>query len=344
MAKYRSAMIGCGGRSHAHLKAYELVAEAEAVACCDLDEARASERADEFNLRPYTDARAMIEAEKPDMVHIATRPDVRVELLGLVAEMDVPMATVEKPLAVGVADWKAMRQLEARTSTKIAVCHQLRWQQHLVKCQQAVASGKLGDVKFLDFSAGMNISGQGTHILNYGMSLNGNSPVIRVFGAASGKQQADTTHPAPDDTAGYLTFANGVRGLWNNGSAALRSGDPETVWQHVRAAAYCDNGRVNFEEFGKWEIVSPDGVAAGTCEDDGGWNLNNLRAQAGLYEAVIAWHETGDAGKCGTNFKQSLHEWAVVLALYQSALERRIVEMAEFDPPEDLFAKLLAAL
>ena len=344
MAKYISALIGCGGRGHPHLAAYKLMDKARPVACCDLDEERAAKLAAEFGIKAYTDAKTMVEAELPDMVHVVTAPNVRVELLTLLSDLGVPMITVEKPLATGVSDWKALCKLASNTSSRIAVCHQFRWQPHMVKCREAIESGRLGELKFLDFSAGMNISGQGTHILNYGMGLNGNSTVVRVFGAASGTDQTDTMHPAPDNTIAHLTFANGVRATWNNGSTALRTGDPETIYQHVRAAAYCDRGRVNYEEFGKWEIVSPQGIESGTCNDDGGWTATRDIAQAGLYNALIDWHETGNANECGTNFKQSLHEWAVVLALYQSALERRIIEMTDFDPPEDLFDKLLSAL
>jgi predicted dehydrogenase len=340
LANYRATVIGCGGRSGAHLAAYALMDKADPVACCDLEEEKATKRAEEFGVKAYTDAKAMIETEKPDIVHIVTAPNVRVELLSLVSDLGVPMATVEKPLATGVADWRKLCELSKSTDTKIAVCHQFRWHPHMVKCQEAVKSGKLGDVKFLEFSAGMNISGQGTHILNYGSSLNGNSPVMSVFGTAAGTDQTDTMHPAPDNTVAHLVFENGVHALWCNGATALRTGDPDTIYQHVRAAAYCEKGRVNYEEFANWEIVSPDGVESGTCEDCDGCFV----AQAGLHNAVIDWHESGDPSKCGTNFEQSLHEWAVVLALYQSALERRIIMMADFDPPEDLFDRLLSAL
>ena len=45
----------------------------------------------------------------------------------------------------------------------------------------------------------------------------------------------------------------------------------------------------------------------------------------------------------GTNLRQSLHEWAVVLALYQSALERRPVELTDFDPPDELVERFRTA-
>ena len=342
MKQYKAAVIGCGGRSNPHIEAYKFIDNADVVACCDPVEERRNERAKEFNIKPYADARDMLETEQPDIVHITTTPNVRLDIMSLVSDCNVPLCTVEKPIATGVADWQALCELEAASSTKFAVCHQFRWQKDFLKCREAITSGKLGAVKFVDISAGMNISGQGTHILNYGMALNGDVPVTRVFGAASGLSE-DTVHPAPATTVGYLTFENGVRALWNNGPTAPKTGDPTTDWQHVRAAAYAENGRVNYEEFGKWEIVSPDGTESGNFGSVGEWWQNNLRAQAAFQNAMFAWLED-DACVPGTNLKQSLHEWKVVLALYASALYRTPIDIADFNPPTDLFTQLIKAL
>jgi len=314
MSKYRAAVIGSGGRSGPHIEAYKHIGRAEVVACADIEPEAAEKKAAEFGLRAYADSAEMIKAEKPDLVHICTPPTARADVLTLCSDLGVPGCTIEKPLATGVRDWHELRALEASTKTKIAICHQFRWHQDLVKCQDALKSGKLGEVKFLEFSAGMNISGQGTHVLDYGMSLNGDVPVVRVFGTACGDSEMDSFHPAPDTTVGYLTFQNGVRALWNNGTTApWTCGDPNECWQHVRAAAYADKGRVLWEEFGDWEIISPDGEQHGRFDDGEEWMPKNLRAQAAFHEAMYDWLE--DDGKpAGTNFKQSLHEWAVVLA------------------------------
>ena len=342
MSTYRAAIVGCGGRSRPHVQAYERIDNAEVVACCDLTPARREKLAAEFGITAYADAAEMIRAEKPDIVHLATWPATRVELMTLVSDLGVGLCTVEKPIATGVADWRALRALEAAGDTKFAVCHQFRWQRHMVKCQQALASGKLGKVMMLDMSAGMNISGQGTHILNYAMGLNGESPVVRVFGSAAGAQGMTGGHPGPDDTVGYLTFANGARALWVNGATARRCGDPETDWQHVRVSAHAEWGRTKYEEFGRWEIASADGVEEGDFGDKDTWWDNNLEAQSRFHKAMFRWLEGGAAP--GTNLAQSLHEWLVVLALYASALQRRAIEIAEFDPPDDLFARLGEAL
>ena len=344
MAKYRVAVIGSGGRSGPHIDAYEHIDNAEVVACSDINKETAEKRAAKFGLKPYTDSARMIKTEKPDLVHITTPPTARVDLLTLVSDLGVPGATCEKPLCTGVTDWRTLCRLAAKTKTRIGVCHQFRWHQDFVKCREAVASGKLGNVLFLDISAGMNISGQGTHILNYGMALNGDSPVVRVFGNAHGDSEMDSFHPAPNTTVGYLTFENGVRGLWNNGTTApCTYGDPEASWQHVRAGAYCEKGRVEWEEFANWEIVSPDGVQCGRFDDGEDWMTKNIRAQATFHNAMFDWIED-DTKVAGTNFKQSLHEWKVVLALYASTVQRRPIELADFDPPDDLFDQLAAVV
>lgn len=340
MSEYKAVVISCAGRGKAHLQAYEMIDNARAVACCDVREDRRQALADELGIPGYADAAEMIRAEKPDIVHIATGPTTRVELLRLVSELGVPLCTVEKPIAVNVPDWRALTEIEKLSKTKFAICHQFRWQPHLVACQNAVASGALGRVRFLDISAGMNITGQGTHTLNYGMSVIGDPRVTRVFGNIHGWDTGDITHPAPTASEAYLTFDNGVRGLWTSGPVSPRYGDPKTDWQHVHVSAYADKGRVEWQEFGKWEIVAPDGERRGTCADDGGWAHNNLVAQAAFHKAMFAWL-TDDAAAPGTNLNQSLHECAVVLALYQSAVEGRMIEMVEFDPPDDLVKRAM---
>ena len=341
--RYKVAVIGCGSRGSMHIKAYEYIDRGQVTACCDIDKAKADELSAEFGIEAYSDPGEMIAREKPDLIHITTPPTARVNLLSLASENGVPACTVEKPLATGVVDWRQLQALSIDTATKIAVCHQFRWHENFVKCQDALKSGELGKVIFLDISAGMNVSGQGTHVLNYGFSLNGESPIADVFAAASGVEGMTGYHPGPDDTAGYLSYKNGVRGLWNNGPTSPRCGDPATDYQHVRLAAYAERGRVLWEEFGKWEIVGPNGTQSGDFGGSDTWLMSNLKAQAAFHNAMFDWMED-DTKIAGTHLKQSLHEWEAILALYSSALDRRPVVLEGFSPPNDLFDRLNAAL
>jgi len=206
-----------------------------------------------------------------------------------------------------------------------------------MRCRLAIASGDLGAPLLLDMSSGMNIAGQGTHTLNYGRSLVGDPRVERVFAAASGWDETDPGHPAPSTTVAQLEFENGLRALWTTGDVAPATGDPETTWQHVRVSAFADRGHVTYEEFGKWEIVRSRSIEHGSFGGMENGQRNNLLAQSSFHKAMFDWLEEA-ALEPGTSLQQSLHEWATVLAVYQSALERRPISLANFSPSSDLIA------
>ena len=345
MPKYRSVILGCGGRSGPHVRAYQLVPDAEMVACCDmLDEPRERFMA-EWGLRGYADPVEMIEREKPDLVHLVTRPSTRVEQLTMVSELGVPACIVEKPIAIAAHDWKALCELEQRTKTKIGVGAQFRYHPDLIRCREAVQSGDLGKMLFVEATAGLNICDQGVHVLDWAMSLNDDQPVTRVFGAASGAGQLGGTHPAPETTTAALTFANGVTGVWTLGTDAPRiraAFETPHTYMHCRVAAYCERGRVLFEEFGKWEIVSSARIQTDYNRTTDDWSAGNDRAQANLTKSMFAWLEN-DTKPVGTNLARALQQWNAILGLYASAIHRQPVAVP-FDPPDDILAQLTAAL
>jgi predicted dehydrogenase len=342
MATYRTAIVGCGGRARWHAQAYAWIDRGELVACCDIDAERRDRFAGEFGIAGYADALTMIQQEGPDLVHLVTPPTARVDLMTLVSQEGVPACIVEKPIACQVADWKRLVELEAASGTRFAINHQFRWHANLTRCREALRSGRLGALRTLDFSAGMNISGQGTHMLDYAMSLNEDARVVRVFGAVSGTEGMHGGHPAPDTSIGQVLFHNGVYGVWVNGPTAPRAGDESTTYQHCRVAAYAERGHTLWEEFGRWEVVSPDGTEGGRTADMDDWEAGNHAAQAALTDAMFDWIED-DHSPAGTNLALGLHQWEAVLAMYASALWRRPVEIP-LEPPEDLFSQLAEAL
>lgn len=342
MQRYRVAVIGAGSRADAHCAASLALSELELVAVAAPSPTRREALAEQYGLRAYGDVGAMLRAEQPDLVHVVTPPSVRVDILRALAEHGVPAATVEKPVALAVADHRALSEL-VDGPTRIGVCHQFRWYYSLVRCRQALASGRLGRVLWVDASAGMDITNQGTHALHYGNSLLGDRRVVEVFGTASGWNSADAAHPGPDDSLAQLTFDDGSRMVWATGPHTPRVGDPSTTWQHVRVAAHAEFGRVEWAEFGGWAIVGPDGMESGEFEGFPAWQQGNLTAQTAFHAEMLAWLRDPEQ-PCGTNLARSLHEWQAVLALYASALERRPVRLDDFAPEDDLVDRLRTAL
>jgi len=182
------------------------------------------------------------------------------------------------------------------------------------------------------------IADQGVHTLHWAMSLNEDVPVARVLGQASGGTEMTGRQPSPDTRVAQIVFANGVRGLWHLGNTAPRVLDDPAYYKHCRVAAYADEGRTLYEEFGRWEIVSREGAQGGRIATQEEWLAGNHAAQAALTNAMFDWLE--DEGKpAGTHLKRALEQWNVILGLYRSAVERRVIDLP-FEPADDLWERL----
>jgi predicted dehydrogenase len=348
--KFKAAILGCAGRSNEHLDAYKYVENAEMVAACDLIEPLAEKFCKQYNVRCYSglnSAEEMIKKEKPDLLHIVTRPELRVPLLTQASELGVPAIIVEKPIAYEARDWKKLCALAKSSKSKIGVNAQFRYHADLTRCREALASGKLGKVLFIESTAGLNICNQGVHMLDWASSLNNESPVTRVFGSASGLAEIASKHPSPTDSTAQLVFANGVYANWTLGTCApkvskLYEMPPNRLFHHCRVAAYAERGRVLFEEFGKWEIVSPDGVESFQHPTRDSWKEGNDHAEANFINCMVNWLED-DKKVAPTSFQNMLNQWNTVLGLYASVVYRKPIDIP-FDPPDDLFDNLKTAL
>ena len=338
MPKYRSAIIGCGGRAYGHANAYQQVSQGELVACANRsDTARREKFAKTFGIIGYESAEQMLLAEQPDLVHLVAMPNQWRELIPMVSELGVPACLVEKPIACSVEDWRFLCRLESQTNTKFGVGKQFRWHPGLVSCRRAVEDGELGSIRFLDFSCGMNLTAQGTHIIDWAMSLNGDSPIVRVFGTASGTESLDSGYPAPDTSLCQVLFENGIYGFWNTGWTSPRVMDDDTTYRHCRVAAYGESGHVLFEEFNGWQIVSTEKVENHQTTPDE-WHQNNDLAQARLTEAMFDWIED-DTTPVKTNLKLALHQFNAVLGIYLSAISHQPIDIP-FEPPDNLDPQL----
>lgn len=96
------------------------------------------------------------------------------------------------------------------------------------------------------------------------MSLNGDSPVVRVFGSVGDIDHHDVSHPAPENTVAQLLFENGVHAIWSTGPISPTASERSEIWAHCRLAVYAEKGRTLWEEFNRWQIGSPEGLETGS--------------------------------------------------------------------------------
>jgi len=337
---FRCAILGCGPRSEGHAEAYQHVTRGTLVAACSRDPARLHVFGDRFGIAArYHDVATMLREQQPDMVHIVIAPTSRVEVLRAAAEHGVRGAIVEKPVAVQGEDYRALQQLAAVTPVKICINHQLHFHPRRLALARAIRAGAIGEVRFVEASARMNLAYQGTHLLELICAHYDGARPVEVFGQAAGAEglAGRRGHFAPDQCLASLRFDNGRDALLRCGTNAPEV-LPERVSQHKRAAIYGTGGLAAWTMHG-WELGrDAGGVERGThvyAEQD-------ILGQAGLTEAMFDWLED-DARVHPTNLAGSLVQFNAILGLYLSVLEHRPMSLP-VEPAPDLIARLRAAL
>lgn len=336
---FRCAILGCGPRATAHAKAYAHIKRGQLVAICDLNPERLHAFGDEYGVSArYTDAQEMLAREKPDVVHIVTQPTIRVPLMQMTADAGVPGVIVEKPICIGADDYKALRQLDAASSTRFVVNHQLRHHPRVLDLLATVQEGGIGEVRFIDASCGLPLAGQGVHSLDLIFAFNGYAGARAVFAASSGYDDINGAHPSPRSSVTFISFENGTRAILQAGADAPRYTPSGPSWMNKRIAVYGTAGFVHWRMDGWERWTAEGGMETGRHE----YRAEDVLGQAALTEALFDWLQD-DARVHPNRLSISLDQWLVILAHYASTVEGCLVELP-FDPPDDLLDQLKAAL
>jgi predicted dehydrogenase len=321
---YKSCCLGCGPRANGHADAYQHVKKGKLEAICDMREDRLTAFADKFAIpRRYSDLRQMLDKEKPDLLHVVTQPNVRLEIFRIAEEHAVPAVLVEKPLALDAEDFTAIQAFGERAKLRICVNHQLRYHPKTLELLDLVLGGEIGEVRLIDASARYPLAGQGTHVLNLMFAYAGDKRPIRIFGQATGKRFWIPHHPCPDSAVGEMVFDGGtVHGLLACGDNAPVVHDPKIDWMHKRVAVYGTKGFVHWT-MNSWELSTPQ---RGYQRGEKSYAAEDVLGQAAMTDAIFTWLED-DSKPHHNRLEISLAEVNTVLGLYQSALDRAIVEL-----------------
>lgn len=144
------ALIGCGGISEYHLRAYVALG-LEVVALCDCDAARAEKRRAEFYpaARVLTDYRDVLARGDIEVVDVALHPADRVAVIeaALLARKHV---LSQKPFVLDLAVGERLVALADAQGVKLAVNQNGRWAPHLSYLVAAIDAGLIGEVTSLD--------------------------------------------------------------------------------------------------------------------------------------------------------------------------------------------------
>ncbi len=203
----RAAVLGCGmigagtGEPHpdvgvmTHCGAYVAHPETELVAVADPE--RADIAAARWNARAYADPHALLAAEQPEIVSVATPDHTHAELVAACLRTpSVRAVLAEKPLALSLADARAL--VDEAQGRVLAVNYTRRF----APAFQRLA-GELGEIQHVSGVYVKGLKHNGTHWLDLLRLLAGEPTVTRGW---------DRLHEAGEDPSldAELTLANGA--------------------------------------------------------------------------------------------------------------------------------------
>jgi len=347
----RVAVIGCGKMAAAHAGAYLRDGRAALVAAVDPVPAAAEAFARRFGVpRTYLDHRAMLAAERPDVVSVCTWPPDHTEPVIAAAESGARGILCEKPLAVTLPEADRMLAAADRAGAAFMVGHQRRLEPRYRLARQLIAEGALGEVVDVHGTAGGDLLTDGTHLFDLGRYLLGDPPAMWVLAAIDvtlpermaptgfGTLHYNTTqrrygHRIEGGSVGHVQFAAhaegpGPRLLFATGSMARPFG-----YQHFRVEGALGRLAVSgdpVEGEQPWLRVqrSGGGLASAPGQAAGGWEVvplptsDPLKSEVGaLVDSVLAGRLTPDAVLLSARSARS--DLELVLAVLESAVCRR---------------------
>jgi myo-inositol 2-dehydrogenase/D-chiro-inositol 1-dehydrogenase len=219
----RVAVVGAGWIAEEHTAVIGRLEGVELAAVCDLDEERA--RALAGGAATYTDWRALLERDRPDAVFVCTPPlahrEVTVEALARGVHV-----YLEKPIARGLDDARAIVDAAARSDAVCAVGYQWRGVEVLDDLREALDGQEVGLLIgigtgptksrpwFLSRSeGGGNLLERASHGIDLQRAVAGDVASVQVTASRVPLAQSAGEHGDIEDAAAIaLQFAGGAVG------------------------------------------------------------------------------------------------------------------------------------
>ena len=315
---YKVIVVGLGKRGMHHAKFFKSNPRFGLVAICDRDASRLRSVAAELRVsRTSTDPEALSQEVRPDVFCFCTPPSVRLHLIRTGINSGARLLAYEKPMATSMNEAIEIRKAVQSAGVKTVVSHQHRYGQHYRKVKEIIASGAIGRVHTVyGYSTGwmMQIF---THLMDYMRWYNDDSPAEWVMGQAAGRAKLSDNHPSPDYLAGFIHFANGVRGIVECGAGAPDVPEVDYWWRKNCIGAQGTEGFAEVLTGGGWRAVTRE--HRGLIRGEGCMNYD---LDMPPYIADIARWLDDDQAIHPCNGESAYQGFEIMMALLRSVVRR----------------------
>jgi len=146
MAKLKVGVIGCGSiAQHRHLPEYQWNEQVELVAVCDINEERANQVAEKYQVKAYTDFNKLLENKEIEAVSVCT-PNYLHAPISIAALNAGKHVLCEKPMATSEEEAEQMIAAAKTNGKKLMIGHNQRFVKSHQKARQLIKSGEVGKI------------------------------------------------------------------------------------------------------------------------------------------------------------------------------------------------------
>ncbi|MBE6739569.1 MAG: Gfo/Idh/MocA family oxidoreductase [Ruminococcaceae bacterium] len=154
--KLRIGIIGTGGISTSHIKAYLNQPDVEIVAGCDLIEGKAQKKLESLGVegaKYFTDYKEMVDTVEMDAVSVCTYNCTHAECTIYALEHGINVL-LEKPFTVTLDEAVEVMKAEKKSGKIVSVGFQPRFDANMQMIKKIVQSGELGRVYYVQTGGG----------------------------------------------------------------------------------------------------------------------------------------------------------------------------------------------
>src|SRR6056297_3545375 len=141
---YDAGIVGCGVIGNRLAESFADHEETAVSAACDVDEAKLSDFAEEYDCEAYTDYRDLVRSEDIDVVYVGVPPKHHPEIV--TAALDAGKHVLcEKPIAETAERGREMVEAAQSSDRVTAINLPFRYTPGFVEMRERIADGAVGD-------------------------------------------------------------------------------------------------------------------------------------------------------------------------------------------------------